>query len=87
MPLIALSGTVVAFGWALYGYSKRIDCHSTGCHHGACEPRKKTANLILKIATVLFLANTAVFLVFHKGMQIAVPTAAEADVQHSHETN
>lgn len=73
VPMIAFSGSVVLFGWALYAYSRRIDCHNTGCHHGACAPRKKTASKILKVATILFVVNVSVYLIFHRGMQINMP--------------
>lgn len=78
LPLIAMSGVVVVLGWALYAYSRKIDCHNTGCHHGSCEPRKKTANNILKIATILFVVNTAVYLVFHRGLQVDLDHADHA---------
>lgn len=68
IPMITLSGTVVALGWILYLFSRRIDCHDTGCVHGPCEPGKNRAHTILKIATVLFVVNTAVYLLFHRGM-------------------
>ena len=82
LPLIAMSGAVVVLGWALYAYSRKIDCHNTGCHHGACEPRKKTASNILKIATILFVVNTAVYLVFHRGMDVVTHPNTEIHQPH-----
>jgi len=75
IPLIILSGIVVLLGWGLHAISRRIDCHDTGCEHGSCKPKKKATNKILKIATILFLANTAIYLVFHRGMDIAVSSS------------
>lgn len=69
IPMIAFSGGVVLIGWALYYVSKRMDCHDTGCTHGPCGPKKKTTATILKIATVLFVVNVSIYLVFHRGAE------------------
>lgn len=66
VPLIVLSGSVVALGWGLNFYGRKVDCHDTGCHHGSCEPRKHTASTILKVATILFLVNVSVYTLFHR---------------------
>ncbi len=66
VPLIIMSGIVVALGWALHYYSKKIDCHDTGCGHGPCAPKKARANIILKIATILFVVNVAVYVGLHR---------------------
>lgn len=84
LPLILLSGFVVLIGWGLYIYSKKIDCHDTGCAHGACEPRKDTANLILKVATILFIVNVSIYGVFHRGIGVFMPSA-EIKVEQAHE--
>jgi hypothetical protein len=86
VPVILMSGAVVAFGWALYFYSKRIDCHDHGCGHGPCEPRKDTTALILKIATILFFVNIAIWGVFHRGMGIFVQetTMSQTEARHDH---
>ncbi len=67
IPLIVLSGVVVGLGWALDIYSRKIDCHDTGCHHGPCDTGKKRAHTILKAATILFIVNITVYGVFHQG--------------------
>jgi hypothetical protein len=41
IPVIIFSGVVVALGWALYVFSKRIDCHDPGCVHEPCGRVKK----------------------------------------------
>jgi hypothetical protein len=84
VPLIAMSGLVVILGWALYLHSRRVDCHDTGCHHGNCTPRKNTASAILKIATVLFIANTLIYMVFHRGMTPDVTTEGAMHAGHEH---
>ena len=76
LPMILVSGAIVAAGWALDAYARKIDCHNTGCHHGSCQPQKKRAHTILKVATVLFLINTSVYLVFHRAMPQTLPDAA-----------
>ncbi len=67
VPMIVASGVILALGWALYMISQRIDCHDTGCVHGACAPKKNRTAQILKIATVLFVVNTMIWLAFHAG--------------------
>ncbi len=69
LPIIISSGLILLLGWTVHYVSEKMDCHDTGCHHPPCGPQKKSAATILKIATLLFIANIAVFLVFHKGLQ------------------
>ena len=59
--MVIFSGVVLAAGWGLYRLSLRLDCAHTGCHHEPCRPKKRSASLMLKIATVLFAVNLAVF--------------------------
>lgn len=66
VPMIAGSGVILALGWIAVHYSEKVDCHSTGCSHGACAPRKNRAHLVLKIATVLFVFNVLVYTVVHR---------------------
>ncbi len=67
LPMIALSAAVLGLGWILNAISERIDCHSTGCHHGPCKPKKLSAKGILIFATALFVFNTAIYFLFHYG--------------------
>jgi len=66
VPMIAMSGVILALGWLAIRYSDKVDCHSTGCVHGACAPRKSRAHLVLKIATVLFIFNVLVYTLVHR---------------------
>ncbi len=66
-PMIAVSAVVLAAGWGLYYYSKKINCHDTGCCHGPCEPKKNKVHLVLQIATVLFVVNVLVYAGLHRG--------------------
>jgi hypothetical protein len=76
LPLIGFSGSVLALGWAVYLYSRKIDCHNTGCKHACnCGRKKDKANMILKFATILFIINVTVYGVFHQGMNIFVKPA------------
>ncbi len=79
LPLITLSGTVVGIGWALQAYSRKIDCHDTGCHHGPCGPKKKTSYRILIIATALFAVNVSVYSIFHREAGGFAPAAEQAE--------
>lgn len=66
IPMIAFSGVILALGWVITVYSEKVDCHDTGCGHGACAPRKKRAHLVLKVATLLFLANVTIYFAVHR---------------------
>ena len=84
IPMIIFSGAILALGWGLHRYSQRIDCHDTGCGHGPCAPKKSKTAFFLKIATILFLVNVMVWLVFHRGLHIFVPEYAETHETHAH---
>lgn len=84
VPMILISGGVLVLGWGLHLYSQRIDCHDTGCGHGPCAPKKSKTLIFLKFATALFVINIAVWLVFHRGMQIFTPAPAAVE-QHHHD--
>lgn len=72
IPLIIFSGAVIAFGWAVDLYAKRVDCHDTGCCHPPCTPVKRRAHIVLKLATVLFIVNLIIYFVFHRGLELSV---------------
>lgn len=84
LPMIIASGVVLVLGWGVYRYSKKVDCHDSGCGHGPCAPKKDRANLILKIATGLFLVNITVYAVFHQGMQVFTPAPEKIQASHNH---
>lgn len=65
VPLILFSAAMLLIGWGLYLLSARLDCHSTGCAHGPCGPKKKNASLALKIASMLFVGNVVIYVTFH----------------------
>ncbi len=69
VPIIAASGIVLVLSWGLHLVSKRINCHDTGCVHEPCEPKKDKNAFILKIATVLFVANVSIYSFVHRGYQ------------------
>ncbi len=66
LPMILGSGAILGLGWLATWYSDKINCHSTGCCHGACAPRKSKAHLILKIATILFVFNVCIYAFVHR---------------------
>lgn len=66
LPMIIASGVILALGWVMIRHSDKVDCHSTGCAHGACAPKKNAAHLVLKIATVLFVFNVLVYALVHR---------------------
>ncbi|HOO82000.1 MAG TPA: hypothetical protein PK513_05825 [Alphaproteobacteria bacterium] len=82
VPMIIASATVVALGWALYFYSKHIDCHDTGCCHEPCGPRKRTANKILVVASLLLVFNVSIYFGVHRGVDSQDLASVH---EHSHE--
>ena len=65
IPMIAVSGAVLAAGWAMYWAAKRVDCHNTGCCHEPCGPKKDKALWVLAGASGLFAFNTLFYFLFH----------------------
>ena len=65
VPIIIGSAVILLFAWALLYISFKMDCHSTGCTHEPCEPRKFKSSYMLKIATTLYIINVSVYYVFH----------------------
>jgi len=84
IPMIVFSAVILLFGWALYRYSKKIDCHDTGCGHGPCEPRKNKTLLILQLASVLFVINVSVYFLFHRHMDTDFNAAGVVSEAHDH---
>ena len=75
LPIIIGSGMMIALGWLVLIYSRKIDCHNTGCGHEPCAPKKKKSSRLLEVATILFVVNVSVYAIFHRGLQIEVPHA------------
>lgn len=84
VPLMMLSGAIVVMGWILHNVSQRMDCHDTGCVHGPCEPKKKNSVAILKIATILFIVNVMIYMVFHRGAEVFAFNHDQAAAVHAH---
>lgn len=85
VPIIVTSGVIVAIGWALHLISKRMDCHDTGCGHGPCDTKKNKTLTVLRIATVLFLVNTAIYVAVHLPQDNAKVAAVSHDDHHEHD--
>ena len=67
MPMIITSAIVLAVGWGLYRYSRKIDCHDEGtCSHAPCEPKQDTTKIGLIVATILFVFNVMVYFGLHR---------------------
>lgn len=86
VPMIVVSGLILAVGWIAVRHSEKVDCHSAGCSHGACAPSKKRAHLVLKIATVLFVFNVLVYAVIHRSewFEANSPLVNGAEQAHDH---
>lgn len=68
LPMIALAGAILAFGWAVDLIAARLDCQTDGdCYHTPCSLKKRKAHFILKIATALFVFNLIIYFGFHAG--------------------
>lgn len=82
IPLMMASGVVVMLGWGLNYLSNKIDCHDTGCGHGACKPKKKKSERILMAATVLFLINISIYMVVHQDIAGVFEGAVTQEAAH-----
>lgn len=85
MHLIGFSAVMLALGWFLYFYSRRHDCHDTGCHHPPCDTRKGSAAVILWIATIIFLGNLAAFIIVPAMTGVDAPHPATNPQVHHHD--
>ncbi|MFP4313430.1 MAG: hypothetical protein ACLFR0_03790 [Alphaproteobacteria bacterium] len=65
-PIIIGSGALLVLGWLIYGYSKKLDCHSV-CEHPPCKPKKDKTRLVLFAASILFAANLSLYIFVHQG--------------------
>lgn len=88
LPIIAFSGVLLVLGWVVTWYSDHAACcHSTGCSHGSCKPRKTKAHLILIAATALFSFNLVVYTFVHRSG--IAPIGGEAALhqagEHAHD--
>lgn len=81
IPIIVTSGVILALGWSLHIISERLDCRSSGCEHEPCTPKKKKTSRILKIATLLFVINIAIYTFVHMPHDA---TVAETHEHHGH---
>lgn len=68
VPMMVVSGLILGLGWILHLYSLRIDCHDTGCAHPPCSPSKRRSAVVMKIATVLFIANILIYGLVHRNL-------------------
>ena len=85
LTMICVSAAVIALGWGLYFYSKKMECcHHTGCHHEPCGPRKNIANKILIAATILMVFNVSMYFGVHRPME-AEHSEHGQDHDHGHE--
>ncbi len=87
LPMIGMAGTVIALGWILNWVTLKLDAHSEHCHHGGCTPKKKkSANLILKAATVLFMVNLVIYFGFHRNPHVhEMLDEAPVELEHHHD--
>ncbi len=61
--IFTTSAIILALGWALHFYSRKIDCMKTStCSHAPCAPKKKRSSYIMVGATALFLINISFFI-------------------------
>ena len=67
--ILAASGALLAFGLSLHYVSYQIDCRSTGCAHGDCEPKKFRVGWIFTIAVGIYAANLAFYVIAGHGIE------------------
>lgn len=84
LPLILTSAVVLVLGWVCHLISQKIECdahaHAECSHekkgkkhnhnHEICASKQKRTTMILHIATMLFMVNVSIYVVFHRGLNI-----------------
>jgi hypothetical protein len=85
--VIAFSGAMVVFGWAVHAASLKVDCHDTGCVHEPCDRTKQRNARILTVATALFVVNLGIYLIVHQNvLGLSAFEAASTELHdHGHE--
>ncbi|MAI61446.1 MAG: hypothetical protein CBB87_03030 [Micavibrio sp. TMED27] len=84
--IIGVSGVLLAVGWASLWYSRKHDCHETGCHHSTCQPRKRNVNKVLLFATGLFMINLGIYIAYHMpSTETASTEIIHNDHAHEHD--
>lgn len=64
--LLGFSGFMIALAGGFILYSRKMDCHDTGCCHGSCQPNKKRSLLAFYVASGLFTINLMVHFFLHE---------------------
>lgn len=87
VPMIVTSGIILALGWGLHYYTEHMGPHEQHkhCCDGHCGPKKQNKNkihIILKIASVLFVINIAVYVLYHRDhpMVTDIPVYATGNI-------
>jgi hypothetical protein len=83
LPMIVFSGVVLALGWGLHHYTEHMgphEQHKHCCdgHCGSKAQKKNKIHTVLKIASVLFVINVAVYFIFHREHPIITDIPAYA---------
>lgn len=88
IPIILFSGAMVALGWVAHLFSRRVDCHDTGCGHPPCSPQKTKNYRILAIATILFIINIIIYFGVHRNilnLDVFGPQSLGQHSEHEHD--
>ncbi len=83
VPMIMVSGIILALGWGLHYYSEHMGPHEQHkhCCDGHCGPsaqKKNKIHTILKITTILFAVNVTVYFAFHREHPMMMDSPAYA---------
>jgi hypothetical protein len=81
VPIIIVTGVMLALGWLAHVYSRKVDCHDDGCCHPPCTPQKSMNAKILIIASVLFALNISVYAFVHRNV-LSLPALETVAVEH-----
>ena len=86
IPMIIASAIILCIGWALYVWSRRMDCSEDGqssCCHEPCSPKKDRTKIVMIVATILFIVNVMVYFGFHQAYDI--DTYQDQHIEHDHD--
>ena len=66
--VIILSGLLLVFGWALFMLNKRIESRHDCCSKSKCETKTNKAQIVMVIASALFIVNVTAYTFLHGSM-------------------
>lgn len=82
--VIVISGVLLACGWALHAFSKKIERDHNCCPHTKSEGPKNKVEIIMLAASALFIMNVAIYTFVHNDMTANFQPITQQHTEHLH---